>query len=204
MSNDQIRLFTVDDLPYGKTYGNWTVKWWQWILGIPKSVSPIIDRTGEYTAVNQQDRDVLFLAGKLAEEVSSIPQRYCKVSREKSILVPVINCETNPLENPELKTSKDIVDIVRHDEDSIIQAQCYLDGRKIPVQRITSDPEIFEVRLAEDNIFDVKGGGTTQASADGYWAFLKPLERGEHTISFQGSCENGRLHSGAIYRIDVR
>jgi hypothetical protein len=204
MSNEQIALFTAHDKPYGKTYGSWTVHWWQWILGIPKSINPVLDRTGEYTTMNQQNRDVFFLAGKLAEEKSSLPQRYCSVSTEKSILVPVINCESNPLENPKLKTHKDIVDRVREDEDTIVRHQCYLDGRRIEPVRIKSDPEIFEVRLVGDNLFNVKGGGTTRASADGYWAFLKPLPKGEHNISFQGSCENGRLHSGAIYKIDVR
>jgi hypothetical protein len=204
MSDEQIALFTADDMPYGKTYGNWTVKWWQWVLGIPKSVNPVVDRTGEYTAMNQQNSDVFFLAGKLAEEESSLPQRYCSVSTKTSILVPVINCESNRLESPGLKTHKDIVDRVRDDEDTIIRTQCYLDGKRIPTQRIISDPEIFEVHLVEDNLFDVKGGGTTHASADGYWAFLKRLAKGEHTISFEGSCENGRLHSGALYKLDVR
>jgi hypothetical protein len=204
MDIERTAFWTADDSPYGLTYGNWTVQWWQWILGIPKSVNPVIDRNGEFTAMNQQNREVLFLAGKLAEEVSSLPRRYCSVSTEKSILVPVINCESNALENPELKSYKDVVEHVKRDEDTIIQAQCYLDGKRTPIQRITSDPEIFEVHLAGNNIFSVKGGGSTHASADGYWTFLKPLAKGDHTISFQGSCENGRLHSGAIYRIDVK
>ena len=203
MSDEQVGFFTASDTPYGKTYGNWTVEWWRWILGIPKRVNPVADKSGEYTTMNQQNRDVYFLAGKLAEEQDGLPERYCKVSAHKSILVPVINSESNPLENPELKNDEDIVKRVRSDENTIVRSQCYLDGKVIPTQRITSDPLIFEVRMVDDNLFNVRTGGMTHASADGYWTFLKPLPRGEHTISFQGSCEMGRLHSGAIYNIDV-
>jgi hypothetical protein len=203
MSDEQIAFFTANDMPYGKTYGNWTVQWWRWILGIPKRINPVVDMSGEYTAMNQQNRDVLFLAGKLAEEEGSLPERSCNISAQKSILVPVINCESNLLENPELKTDEDIVERVKRDEDTIVRAQCYLNGKRIPTQRISSDPLIFDVRMVEDNLFNVRGGGTAHASADGYWSFLKPLPKGEHTISFQGSCEKGRLHSGALYKINV-
>jgi hypothetical protein len=203
MSDKQVPFFTANDLIYGKTYGNWTVEWWRWILGIPKQVNPVVDLSGEFTRMNQQNRDVLFLAGKLAEEDGSLPERSCDVSTQKSILVPVINCEANLIENPELKTYKDIIKHVKSDEDTIIWAKCYLDGREIQTQRISSDPLVFEVKMVDDNIFDVGMGGTTHASADGYWAFLKPLPRGNHTISFEGSCEMGRLHSGAVYQINV-
>jgi hypothetical protein len=205
MSDEQIGFFTASDTPYGKTYGRWTVEWWRWILGIPKRVNPVVDMSGEYTAVSQQNRDVYFLAGKLAEEQGDLPERYCKISAHKSILVPVINSESNPLENPELRNNKDIVERVKTDENTIVRStvQCYLDGKFIPPERISSDPTVFEVRLVDDNLFNVRTGGMTRASADGYWTFLKPLPRGEHTISFQGSCEMGRLHSGAIYKVDI-
>ena len=202
MSNGQVSSFTVDDRPYGKTYGNWTVEWWRWVLGIPKRINPVVDMSGKYTTMNQQNRDVFFLAGKLAEKRENLPERSCKVSGQKSILVPVINCEANPLENPELETLKAIEQRARSDEDTIVSYHCYLDGKAVPTHRVHSDPIIFEVSLVEDNLFSAKGG-LTHASADGYWAFLKPLPKGEHTISFQGSCEMGRLHSGAVYKVSI-
>ena len=202
MNDKPVGFFTASDTPYGKTYGNWTVEWWRWILGIPMRINPVVDPSGKYTTMNQQDRDVLFLAGKLAEKGKNLPERSCKVSGQKSILVPVINCEANPLENPELESYKDIEQRAKSDEDTIVSYHCYVDGKAVPVHRVRSDPLIFEVRLVEDNLFSVKGG-LTHASADGYWAFLKPLPRGEHTISYQGSCEMGQLHSGAIYKVYI-
>ena len=29
-------VYPIDSKPYGSTYADWTVKWWQWALGIPK------------------------------------------------------------------------------------------------------------------------------------------------------------------------
>lgn len=204
MSAEEVPFFTAHDSPYGKTYGKWTVEWWRWVLAIPKSINPVTDMTGEYAGINEQVRNVIFLAGKLAEEEGSLPERYCTISAKKSILFPVINCESNPLERPELKTYQDIIDHVRSDEDTIVSPVCRLDGRRIPTERIRSDPLVFGVSMVKDNLFGVKGGGLTCASADGYWVFLKSLSEGEHTITFQGSCENGKLHSGAIYHIDAQ
>ena len=204
MRHDEILYYEAKESPYGKSYGNWTVNWWSWILGIPKSKNPALDTTGEHAGILEQKQKVLFLAGKLAAEGGALPERCCNIPSNKSILIPIINCESNSLECPELMTDEDIVKRVQNDEDTIVRPECYVDNVKIPPQRVKSDPTIFEVKMVEDNIFDVNGGGWTRASADGYWTFLKPLPKGQHTITFQGSCENGRLHAGANYRILVK
>jgi hypothetical protein len=203
MTFDEISFFTAESIPYGKTYGNWTVEWWRWALAIPKSVNPVLDITGEYAGVDQQNNDVLFLAGKLADEDIKVPNRFCTIPAKKSILFPVINCESNPLEYPELRTHQDIIERVKRDEDTIIRKECFVDDKRIPAQRVKSDPTIFGLSMVKDNLFNVEGGGSTYASSDGYWVFLKPLPTGKHVISFQGSCEYGKLNSGANYRLEV-
>lgn len=203
MTVGEISSYRADSAPYGKTYGSWTVQWWRWALAIPKSVNPIVDGTGIHAGLDQQNEHVSFLAGKLASGDRTLPNRYCTVSSEKSILFPVINCESNQLEDPELRTDQDIIDRVKKDEDTIIKKECYVDGKNIAAQRVKSDPIIFELNIVEDNLFDVKGG-STHASADGYWVFLEPLPVGNHKIYFEGSCEYGTLNSGAIYHLEVR
>jgi hypothetical protein len=198
MTFSEISFFTADSAPYGQTYGNWTVKWWKWFLLTPKSIN-----TGQYAYVDQQSKDILFLSGKLANEDTNLPDRLCTISTGTSILFPVINCEANPLESPELKTHQDLIERVKRDEDSIIKKECSVNSKRIPTQRVKSDPLVFELTINEDNPFNVKGGGTTYASSDGYWVFLKPLPVGKHIISFQGSCEYGKLNSGANYHLQV-
>ncbi len=201
-STQALDYLTSDSHLHGKTYGQWTVEWWRWFLSTPKSNNPVLDSTGEYANVNQPPCCVWFLAGKLADEDSTVPSRICAIPSGRSILFPVINCEANPLEYPELKSRQDLIDHVVADENTIRHKICVLDGRKIPALRVTSDPPIFDVKINEDNIYDIKGK-TTIAYGDGYWVFLKPLHPGEHMLSFQGSCENGRLRSGAKYILRI-
>jgi hypothetical protein len=194
--------FSNDSRPYGMSYGEWTVKWWQWFLSTPKSRNPVLDTSGEYAAVNQPLRHVWFLAGKLADEDSDIPNRLCSIPVGRSILFPVINCEANPLEYPELKTVEELIDHVRADENTIVEKVCLLNDKPIPAQRVQSDPPIFLVKLSDDNVFNVRGENTT-AYGDGYWIFLKPLPEGDYVLSFRGSCESGRLRSGANYILRI-
>ena len=200
MTFGEISFFTADSMPYGETYGSWTVKWWQWFLLTPKSINP---GTGEYTYVNQQSNDILFLAGKLADEDRNFPNRFCTVSTKTSILFPVINCAATQSEYPELKI-QDLPERVKRDEDTIIKKECSVNGKRIPAQRVKSDPLIFKLRINEDNAFNVKGGGSTYASSDGYWVFLKPLSSGIHTIRTSGACMSGRVQIDVNIKLIVK
>jgi hypothetical protein len=196
-------VFSATDRPYGKTYGQWTVEWWRWALGTPVSVNPVVDTTGKYADVNQPSKDVWFLAGKFGSESRVFPQRECTLPADRSILFPVINCEANPLEYPQLRTKEDLIDHVSNDEDTIIKKDCFINGEKMPVERVQSDPKVFSLMIHKENYFGVKGGGNTVAAADGYWVFFKHLPAGEYTLDLAGECERGRLNSGASYRLTV-
>lgn len=199
----QISWYTSESYPYGLSYGEWTVKWWQWLLSTPKACNPLIDQSGENADINQPNEHVWFLAGKLGSEDKNFPLRNCNIPVGRSILFPVINCEANLIEFPELKTKEALIDHVVNDENTIVEKTCILSDMPIDVQRVKSDPEIFEVSLNNDNIYNVNGGNTI-ASADGYWVFLRPPPRGEYELSFRGSCENGRLCSGANYKLKIQ
>src|SRR5690348_14298996 len=56
-------VYAIGSKPSGLTYGDWTVKWWKWIFGIPKDTSPAIDTNGKNCAQGQNDPHVWFLAG---------------------------------------------------------------------------------------------------------------------------------------------
>jgi hypothetical protein len=200
---DVTQYYQADSWPYGLTYGRWTVKWWQWFLSTPKSVNPVTDESGKFADVNQPTNRVWFLAGKVGDEHKIVPRRFCKIPASRSILFPVINCEVNPLECPELRTRRDLTEHVNADENNIIFKECTVDGKQVPVQRVKSDPSVFEVEINNNDAYGVKGRQITQAAADGYWVFLRPLSVGKHTISFRGSCEKGRLNSGADYQLQI-
>jgi hypothetical protein len=47
--------------PYGMSYGQWSVRWWQWVFSLPANNNPILD-TGDCSA--GQSGPVWFLGGR--------------------------------------------------------------------------------------------------------------------------------------------
>lgn len=201
--SDNIQLFSNIDEPYGASYGSWTVKWWQWLLSIPLDINPLTDLTGQHWKSAQPLSDVWFLAGNFGNPNRIFPERKLKMESGRSILLPVLNCEANALEYPDLKTHEDLLRHVSHDVNTIVKRDCFVNGIRLNPIRIPSDPKIFKVSINEYNAFGVKNGGSTDATADGYWVFLKPMPPGIYTICFEGSCEFGRLNSGASYVLEI-
>jgi hypothetical protein len=202
---DSFEYFTPGSTPYGLSYGQWTVRWWQWLLSIPTEINPAADETGKNAGLNQTDPYVWFLAGTFGEtaayQIHTPAYRKCIVPAGKSLLFPVINYEMNSLEIPTLKTETELIKHVVEDMDDIIRLEASIDGHKIPVYRVRSDPPMFTIQLHENNPFRLPGGGTTQATSDGFWAFLKPLAVGEHEIYFEGSCSAGTRTVKARYQL---
>jgi hypothetical protein len=176
------------------------VKWWQWFVAIPAKKNPGTDETGENAGMNQFDPNVWFLAGTFGGKTV---ERECLIPKERAILFPVINYEMNTLEKPELKTESQLLKHVRDDQDDIVNLDAMVDGQKIPTYRIRSDPVFFSITAPDDNTVQIPNGGTTHATADGYWVFLKPVPPGEHGIYFSGSCSNGIRNVKANYHITI-
>ena len=59
----------------------------------------------------------------------------------------------------------DLVEYVDKDEDSIVSKKCLVDDILIPIQRIKSDPGVFEVKIDKDNPYNIKDGGVTFAAS---------------------------------------
>ena len=74
--------------PLGVTYGEWTAKWWQWLLSIPGPVNPNLDTTGANCAQGQSG-PVWFLAGRF----SSGPQTVRGVHSTGRQVAPIADCQ---------------------------------------------------------------------------------------------------------------
>jgi len=199
MPIESIEFHSPDSKPYGLTYGQWTVKWWRWALSVHKDRNPIVDISGANASILNNDSDVFFLAGTLG---GAEVERRCEVPANRSILFPVINYEVNSTDDPEFRTDNELVAGVKRDIDDILNLETTLDGNKVKIFRISSDPPIFDL---EDNFEPTKSHNSNlkRASSDGYWVFLKPLNKGEHELSFSGSCSAATRNVRALYRINV-
>lgn len=196
-----IEYYSSDSRPLGKSFAEWTVKWWQWVYSIPRDKNPITDSTGELCDVGQSG-EVWFLGGKPADKSSKLPVRNCYIPKGLSILFPVINCEANQIEFPQLDDDGLIENVITHMK-LISSKVCYVNGIQIPVQHVKSEPVIFDIEITYDNVFGLRRAGRTMASADGYWVFLKPLREGDYFVTFSGSCSGGIRKSGAEYHLKV-
>ena len=100
---------------------------------MPDNRSPLIDNNGNNAGINRPEKNIWFLAGTWATEKSlNIPQRDVRVPYGRSILFPVINCEANPVEYPEHKTEKDLIDKVTNDENTIVFKEAIINNIAFP------------------------------------------------------------------------
>jgi hypothetical protein len=197
--DNSVNFFTTNDKPFGITFGQWTVRWWKWLLSCPKPTNPARDENGMNSSLNQHGH-VWFLAGTFGEKM--IPYRRCTIPHDKCILFPIINYELNFLENPEFTTENELMTNVKKDEDDITNVIAKVDAQKLRGWRVQSDPKLFYVDLPPENCLELPSGGIKIAS-DGYWVFLKPLRKGVHTIFFHASCSGGLRKCTAFYDLTI-
>jgi hypothetical protein len=200
-SKNKVEFFTSDSSPYGVTFGAWTVRWWKWCFSIDRNKNPTIDKTGIY-ANEKQSKPTWFLAGTWVSEERKYPHRKCFIPSGVSILFPVINCEENPLEYPDLRSKEDMKNRLLSDMSTVRKLECFVNGEEIPPQLVESDPEFFNISIRSDMSENRKGGDTLMTTS-GYWIFLGPLPEGNYDVNFEGSYQYGKLYSGATYDISV-
>ena len=73
---------------YGKTYGEWTAKWWQWAHSLPAATNPL-RQEGMVDCSHGQSGPVWFLAGTLGGGA----ERTCTIPHRKALLFPLVNAD---------------------------------------------------------------------------------------------------------------
>ena len=184
---DSINLgvFPLDSKPYGVTYEDWTVKWWQWLLSIPKDSNPANDDTGRNCA-QKQNGSVWFFPGTTGGSA----ERTCTIPAGKAILVSILNGECSYADSPTAKTESDLRSCALASDAGVTNLKATIDGKDlkdVDKYRITTRP--FNMTLVDNNIFGVQAGRTIGV-ADGWWVFLNPLSPGKHEIHTIGVLVN--------------
>jgi len=192
-------LFRSDLEPYGLTYADWIVKWWQWILSIPKEKNPALDKLGNNASVGQNDSNVWFLSGTFGGSVF----RKCKIPSGKAIFMPIINYECSFADEPCIKTGEELKLKCNSEIDDIKNLSFGIDQLHLNVLTpYRACSRLFDVYPVENNILDIQHKHTMMIS-DGYWIFLKPLRIGQHILTSSGSCQSGKIMIGATYELTV-
>jgi hypothetical protein len=173
-----VQVFSADSKPYNLTYGDWTARFWQWLHSIPKPDNPAVDSTGKNCALKQSG-PVWFLPGTFG----GTNQRTCTVPKDKAILLSAINVMCSFAEH-HVKTESELRACAKADQDKVTSTVITVDG--IPIKPVRLQSSVFNVTLPDNNALGLKPQ-TSPALSDGYWAFLKPLPPGDHTIHASGS-----------------
>jgi hypothetical protein len=187
--------YAENSRPFGISYGQWTVKWWQWMFSFSNSRNPV-NLTGDITNLYQA-KQICFLVGSFGGKYT--PFRRAMLPKGTSILFPVVNYEINTYENSLISNNTELVNDSRCDIDNILEKAAILDGRSLPLSRVPSDPQVFTMKVTANNCAGIPEG-KIEASADGYWVFLRPLSPGKHHLYFYGLCP-GDIKISAEYEL---
>ena len=197
----------IDAKAYGKSYGEWSAAWWQWIRSVPADVlapdgvspgHPLIAEGDVDCSIDQPRGPVWFLAGTGGEAAT----RNCVVPRQKALFFPLINTMFANAEGEDLTVEE------KRDAVNIIALACRLDSTldgtptvfSLPTVRSQSPP--FLIETATPDIFGEDALVDQEAVADGFWVLLPPLPKGEHILHFTGSvCDPDT--GEAFFTVDV-
>ena len=193
-------IYPVNSKPHGYSYSEWSSRWWQWLLSIPKQSSPAFDTSGKNANINQKYPDVFFLC-QTYEGAKSIPNRSMCLPKNKSIFMPIINWIS--IIHHDGETEKELLDKATQSMNIIGEMMISMNGvtLKNDLHNFRVLSPFFDIELPEDNIVGLSPGKRLAVS-DGYWVFLRPLTAGGHLNSF-GSCSSGATKIGAHYEITL-
>jgi hypothetical protein len=187
--------------------------WWQWALSKPVSENPLVGGDPDYSAQQCDGRPLSdtpgkkwFLAGTFD---SSTVERTCTIPVGTQLFFPVGNVVfliTEPNEDEEVARQfvNEFIDNVLADPELSISIT--VDGKEIKSNRIVrAESPLFTATLPEDNLFSSFGlpAGDYEGVADGLWATLPPLSKGEHTIHFEISAPSLGFEQDNTYHLTV-
>jgi hypothetical protein len=205
--DDKPDVFEPQSSPYGKTYGEWSAKWWQWLLAIPADKNPNLDTTGTNCALNQSGK-VWFLAGTFGGSAT----RTCTIPHNKALLFPVLctafgasagDCDpTVPGITCDVGALREAA-AAQEDSPQLLEAS--LDGQPIPHPRaFRAFSPVFSITLPQNAVFGLNPPGTWSPNiSDGYWIMHEPLPAGNHTLHVRG-ITNGGFEAGVMWNLVIQ
>jgi hypothetical protein len=189
----------------GGKYGRLTALWWEWVFAQPAvdvgdtNTNPILDTTGEFAAVGQEDgigpgNKYFFLLGAFGGDVT----RTVTVPEGKALFFPIFNFEVdNAVDPPTDHTVPELRALVTAAIDAATTLEATLDGEDVEIFR-TASPTFSYTVPEENSLYDFFGlvgpqfeGRIKPAVADGYWAYIPPPPPGEYVLEITSADSSG-------------
>ena len=183
---------------YGKTYGEWSARWWQWVASIPSGSNPLPDETGANCGVGQSG-PVWFLAGNFGGTTT----RSCTVPSNRAILYPILNSICwRPSDFVTEQEGRDCAAYYMNLASNLATQVDRVPLHSLPRYR-TGSP-IFSFTMPPDNIFGLGPPLTRDGISDGFWIMLAPLSPGAHRIHFHGEIPSASFVVDVTYNLTVQ
>lgn len=188
MQSDTISIYPLSSKPFGLTYAEWSIKWCQWLLSIPKPNNPAFDSSGLYAGVGQSNPNMFFLCQTI-EGVDLIPTRTISIPAGCAIFMPIINwISTMDVDG---KNDLQLLSVAKEKMDVISDLSLVVNGVEIaePLNHYRVNSYLFLAELPDNNILCLPPG-RRQFVSDGYWICFQPRTNSIKVSSF-GSCSAG-------------
>lgn len=202
IKSSPIHIFSPHSRPYGFSYGQWSERWWRWLLTIPKRENPVFDSFGTKACTNQTDPHVFFLCQTYGA-VYPIPHRKVRIPKGCSLFLPIINWIS--FTESFTETDEDLYSAAKKRMDVIQDLDVIINGMELKrdPQHYRAQSRFFNCVLPIGNIVEVSPG-PIRAVSDGYWLFFKP--QGHDVcirLSSSGSCSSGATRIGVMYDLTI-
>lgn len=173
--------------PYGATYTEWVVKYWQWVVSlqsmpfIPEDppVHPYLDEGGDCSnGAKGQGGPVWFLAGTYS---SGSVERNCTVPAGKAFMIPIISqMDADLFGQSESQLRANVTALMN----GVVAVDATIDGIPlVNLQNYRFSTPLFTIGpFPPNNWFGTVAGTTAHAVADGYFLMIMPLSHGPHTV----------------------
>jgi hypothetical protein len=198
---------------FGNTYGEWSARWWQWLVAVPAATNPNLT-SGNVDCTLGQSGSVWFLGGSFGDKPSYT--RSCTIPSGKDLLVTPLTTlfgELGPVGTPEGPSDcpggpntcdpNKIRKLAADGQDNPELLEVRVDNaqvKNLDQYRVTSP--VFNAFLPDGAIGDIPTGLHGPLVSDGYFVLLKPLSPGMHTIHLKGIANN-KFAVEVTYRLTV-
>jgi hypothetical protein len=206
-------VYPVGSSPYGLSYGEWSARHWEWFYSLPVDANPLFDTADGATG---QSGRVWFLGGTFAPSeiapniFAGVADRAIEVPAGTSLFFPLVDAEASTLEGNG-QTEAELAAAAEFFADLVDPDRLTLEIDGEPVSNLPDhrfDSPLFTFGpLPDNNVLEAQGydapaGATTPSVSDGYFAMVKPLPVGEHTIHFTSTLDASSV-GGPIFLQDI-
>jgi hypothetical protein len=185
-----------DSKPYGKSYGEWSARHWQWLYSLPADRNPLLMDGNVDLSLGQESGPVWFLGGSFAPVpvaggYLATANRTGTIPAGKALFFPILDAECSVAEGNGT-TSAQLGACAISDIDPATGLACEIDGKSVQhLGHYRFESSLFTWGpLPNNSLFgdpvNFPAGTSSPAVSDGYFLMLDPLPPGPHTLHFAG------------------